>query len=1041
MKKSKKISKFTRLISGITAVMLAVSCFGFDYDVLAANEPATTTAPDYENPPIATDISFFPGGTGISSVKTSSISLVEGTTTTIEIPSDTSNGEINCTSSNSSVATVNEQGVVTAYKVGSATLNYSFKSEKKNADGSFSIYSFGHTVTVTVTAAVIEATGITVNQTSYELTKGSTATLSYSVQPADATDKKVTWTSSNTSVATISGYTITAVGVGTATLTGRLSNGVTATVYVTVTALPEAIRISANSMALKKGESSSLTYTITPTGVTDNVTWSSSDTSVATVDNYGKVTAKKSGTAVITVKTSNGFTDTCTVTVTSEVESIQFTESNITLDIGKEKQLELIITPADVPNADVTLTVADPTIVSINSNGKIKALKAGKTTITAKTNNGKTAICTVTVNKAAPEKITVSPTSKTVYVGDTLTLTTQITPAEAADDKLTWSSNRTDIATVDANGKVTAKAAGTVTITVKTSNNKTATCTVTVKDIEATGVTVTPTTTTLEVGKTQTVTAKVAPDKADQSVTWTSSNTSVATVDAKGVITAKAVGTATITAKTSNGKTATVAVTVKAVEATSVTISASANSCLIGDTVTLTAKVAPDKASQSVTWTSSNTGVATVSANGVVLAKAVGSTTITAKTANNKTATYTITVNPVTASSVTLSETSKELAQGATVTLRATIAPANVTDKTVTWTSSNSGIATVDASGKVTAKGAGTANITATTANGKTAACTITVAETAVTGITFDKTTAQMNVDETMTLTATVAPTNAGNKTLTWFSNNESVLTVDANGKVTAKGAGKATITAKSANGKIATCVITVVDPSSYKVEFTSQSVKMTVGSTMALEYKALPDGIVPEFEVIDEDIVSIDKNGNVTALKAGNAVIEARVGKGEWTWIYIFVQPTSAEKEAARQKFAEDVLYYVNIERAKEGLAPLQLMDELSYLAQIRTDEQAAVREISHTRPDGTKWSTVFNEARTSIPFKARAENLVQTAGYNAEGCVKTWMNSPKHRENILRANMTHMGVGVEFTNGTYQGAYIATQLFIQYNDNPRLR
>ena len=1038
MKKSKKISKFKRLISGITAAMLAVSCFSANFEVNAwkFNEGAinpdelenteTTTTDDFK---IYVYWNFEPDQSeyNIKEGETASISMQhkpEGYKISFWGPADLSKGDYSFTSSNTSVATVSSNGVIQGLKAGTATITIERIGNMEK------IIKY---VTVNVEASTIEATGITVDKTSYELTKGSTATLSYSVQPSDATDKNVTWTSSNTSVATINNNTIKAVGIGTATITGRTSNGITATVYVTVTALPEAIRISSSTMNLKKGESSSLTYTITPAGTTDNVTWSSSDTSVATVDNYGKVTAKKSGTAVITVKTSNGFTDTCTVTVTSEVESIQFTESNITLDIGKEKQLELIITPADVPNADVTLTVADPTIVSINSNGKIKALKAGKTTITARTDNGKTATCTVTVNKVAPEKITVSPTSKTIYVGDTLSLTTQITPAEAANDKLTWSSNKTSVATVDANGKVTAKAAGTVTITVKTSNNKTSTCTITVKDIEATGVTVTPTTATLEVGKTQTVTAKVAPDKADQSVTWTSSNSSVATVDAKGVITAKAIGTATITAKTTNGKTATVAVTVKAVEATSVTITASANSCSVGDTITLTAKVSPEKASQSVTWTSSNTSVATVSSSGVVTAKAVGTTTITAKTANSKTATYSITVNPVTATSVTLSETSKELAQGATVTLRATIAPTNATDKTITWTSSNANVASVDANGKVTAKGVGTATITATTANGKTATCKITVAETAVTGITFDKTAASMNVDETMTLTATVAPANAGNKTLTWFSNNESVLTVDANGKVTAKGAGKATITAKSTNGKIATCVITVVDPSSYEVVFTNRTLKVTVGETKALEFESLPNGITPEFVTADTDYITVDGNGNVKGIKVGDAVVRARVGKGTWTWAYVDILPTSSEKEAARKQFAEDVLYYVNIERAKEGLAPLQLMDELSYLAQIRTDEQAKERMIDHTRPDGTKWVTVFNEARSPIPKKASAENLIQTAGYNAEACVKTWMNSPGHRANILRANMTHMGVGVEFTNSTCQGAYIATQLFIQ--------
>lgn len=1028
MLRSKKLSKLKRAVSAVTAVLLTISCLGFDYNVSAANEPATTEAPtDFENPPIMSVVDPI-WGTGTASDTKLSISLVEGTSTSISISSEAMSGTITCSSSDPSVATIDQNGMVTTYKAGTATLKYNSVVEGKDG-GHFWQNRIGYTVSVTVTPATVEATSITVNQSSYELTKGSTAAISYSVQPADATDKNVTWTSSNTSVATCSNGVIQAIGAGTATITGRTSNGVTATVYVTVTALPEAIRISSSTMGLKKGESSSLTYTISPAGVTDNVTWSSSDASVATVDNYGKVTAKKSGTAVITVRTSNGYTDSCTVVVTSEIESIQFAESKITLDIGKEKQLELIITPADVPNADVTLTVSDPT----DANGKIRALKAGTATITARTANNKTATCTVTVNKAVPEKITVSPASKSVNVGETFSVATQITPAEAANDKLTWSSNNTSIATVDANGKVTAKAAGTATINVKTSNGKTATCIVTVKNIEATSVTVSPATVTLEVGKTQTVTAKVAPDKADQSVTWTSSNTSVATVSSSGVITAKAIGTANITAKTQNGKTATVAVTVKAVEATGVTISAASNSCTVGSTVTLTAKVTPDKASQSVTWTSDNTSVATVSSSGVVTGKTVGKVTITAKTANGKTATYSVTVTPVEVASVVINAASKELAQGATFTLRATVSPTNATDKSVTWTSSNANVAAVDTTGKVTAKAAGKATITAKTSNGKTATCTITVTETAVESITFDKTTAQMNVDETMTLAATVAPANAGNKNLTWFSNNESVLTVTASGQVKAVGAGKATITAKSANGKIAMCVITVVDPSSYKVEFTNQTMKITVGATKALEYKALPDGIIPEFEAIDNDIVSVDKNGNVMGLKSGNAAIEARVGKGERTYIYVFVQPTVDEEAAARQKFVEEVLYYVNIERAKAGVAPVQLLDDLSYISQIRTDEQAEVRNISHTRPDGTKWSTVFGESPAPIKKKAWGENLVMSAGYTAEGCVKAWMNSEGHRKNILRSNFTHMGIGVEFTNNTFQGSYIVTQIFIQ--------
>lgn len=1042
MVKIKNILKGKKVIAGALAALLASSCLVFDFEQKATNpyyfeessvvpQNDNTPVENYETPGAVQAFSYNAGDN-------SDISLVEGTTTTINTGSQYG-GErtVTCNSSDPSVATVNEQGVVTAYKAGTARLTYSVTAIERKKESYYletitTVY-YTHNVNITVTSAAIEVTSINVTKTSYELTKGSTATLSYSVQPANATDKNVTWTSSNTSVATVNGYAISAVGAGTTTITGRTNNGVTATVYVTVTALPESIRVSSNEMTLKKGESSYLTYTIAPAGVTDNVTWSSSNTSIATINANGMVTAKKSGTAVITAKTSNGYSDTCAVTIISEVESIQFTENNIALDIGNEKQLELIITPSDVPDANVTLTVSDPSIVSLNSNGKIKALKAGTATITARTDNGKTATCKVTVNKAVPEKITVSPSSKTAYVGDSLTLTTQITPAEAANDNLTWSSNQTSIATVDVNGKVTAKAAGAATITVKTSNGKTATCTITVKDVEATGVTVSSTAVTLEVDKTQAITAKVSPDKADQSVTWTSSNTSVAAVSSNGTITAKAVGTATITAKTTNGKTAAVAVTVKAVEATSVAITASVNSCLVNSTIALAAKVSPDKASQSVTWTSSNTSVATVSSSGVVTAKAVGTTTITAKTANSKSATYTITVNPVTATAITLSETSKELAQDATVTLRATIVPANVTDKAITWTSSNSSVATVDTNGKVTAKAAGTATITVKTANSKTATCTITVTETAVESITFDKTTAQMNVDETMTLTATVDPSNAGNKTLTWFSNNESVLTVDTNGKVTAKGAGKAIITAKSANGKIATSVITVVDPNSCEVVFPSNVKDIGVGTTETLEYDPLPNGVKPEFVSMNESIVTVDSNGKVTGVKVGSAVVKARAGTGKWSMVVVYVLPAQSEIEAARQKFAEDVLYYVNIEREKEGLAPLQLMDDLSYVAQIRTDEQAAVRTISHTRPDGTKWSTVFGESPNPIQKKAWGENLVQSAGYTAEGCVKAWMASKGHRENILRSNFTHMGIGVEFTNSTYQGSYIVTQIFIQ--------
>ncbi|MBR3965573.1 MAG: Ig-like domain-containing protein [Clostridia bacterium] len=168
--------------------------------------------------------------------------------------------------------------------------------------------------------------------------------------------------------------------------------------------------------------------------------------------------------------------------------------------------------------------------------------------------------------------------------------------------------------------------------------------------------------------------------------------------------------------------------------------------------------------------------------------------------------------NPVTG--VSLNKTTASMTEGESLTLTATVVPENATNKNVTWSSSDTNVATVSASGVVTAKSVGTATITVKTADGsKTATCVVTVkAKTiAVTGVSLNKTSATMTEGETLTLTATVAPTNATNKNVTWTSSNTSIATVSASGVVTAKSAGTATITVTTADGsKKATCVVTV---------------------------------------------------------------------------------------------------------------------------------------------------------------------------------------------------------------------------------------
>lgn len=248
---------------------------------------------------------------------------------------------------------------------------------------------------------------------------------------------------------------------------------------------------------------------------------------------------------------------------------------------------------------------------------------------------------------------------------------------------------------------------------------------------------------------------------------------------------------------------------------TSITGMESSASVGVGGTVTLTPTVLPANTTETVVWESDDTDVATVS-GGVVTGVAAGSTTIRAKSPSDATIKAECTVSvtaaiPVTG--VTLDKTSAALEVGGTVTLTPTIAPADATNKNVTWESADEDIATVE-DGVVTAIAVGgPVNITVKSVADptKTATCAVTVNPTAVTGVTLNKNAATIKVGKTETLTATVSPSNATNKAVTWSSNNTAVATV-SNGVVTTVAAGNATITVTTTDGgNTATCAVTVI--------------------------------------------------------------------------------------------------------------------------------------------------------------------------------------------------------------------------------------
>ena len=343
------------------------------------------------------------------------------------------------------------------------------------------------------------------------------------------------------------------------------------------------------------------------------------------------------------------------------------------------------------------------------------------------------------------------------------------------------------------------------------------------KTVSVTGVSLNKTSLSLEEGGTETLTATVAPsDATNKAVSWKSSDSGVATVDSNGKVTAVKAGSTTITITTTDGsKTATCSVTVTAktpatVAVTGVSLNKSSLSLEEEGSETLTAKVAPDNATnKTVSWKSSDSGVATVDESGKVTAVKIGSATITVTTKDgSKTATckVTVTAKTIPLSSIEVSPKDAKILEGETLNLSVKYAPDNASDKSVTWSSSNTNVAVVDDKGVVTGVSEGNVDITAKTKNGLTSSCKVSVNKDAsLKGIAFMDELVEVTLGIPETLYLVFTPEYAKNKNVTWKSSNTAVAKVSSEGEVEGVKEGEVTITATSEEGGFkATCKVKV---------------------------------------------------------------------------------------------------------------------------------------------------------------------------------------------------------------------------------------
>lgn len=630
------------------------------------------------------------------------------------------------TTSNSRVASIsvtNDEVYLKGISEGKATISISTAT---GLTDSFDVF---------VESGKPKVTSFTISPTSVDIGLGRTIMMKYMVLPMDSEDVKIKWSSSREDIAWIEqNGELLACCPGEADITATCTNKsgsytATATCHVTVHLnVAEKIELNHNVLYMDPGDEEKLVPTIYPLDTNDKrKSWICEPSNVAYLIAKGDdiyVVARKNGVATVTVSAENGKKDTCTVKVGPiEPTSIKLSATSIKAGVGEQLPFTATLAPSDVTVKDITYSSSKSAVASVIKRGGktyINAKTVGSATITAKTKNGKVATCNVVV-KAAPSRITLNKAAKTIGVGEKYSLKATL-PGTSVSNTITWTSSNTSVCTVTQNGQLEGKSAGSAVITVKTFNNKTSSCKVTVKKAPTT-VSLNKTTKTIGVGEEYGLKVVLPRGSASGTIIWSTSNKSVATVSTSGVITAKKTGLVQISVRTFNGKTAKCAVTVKTAPSR-ISLNKSSLTIGAGETFSLKSTIPNGSASGTITWTTSNKSIATVSSGKVTGIKA-GTATITVKTYNGKTATCRVTVKNA-PTKVSLNFKSKTLSVGSSYTLKATL-PSNTASNTLTWTSSNESVATVNENGLVKGLKKGTATITVKTYNGKTATCKITV--------------------------------------------------------------------------------------------------------------------------------------------------------------------------------------------------------------------------------------------------------------------------------------------------------------------------
>lgn len=819
-------------------------------------------------------------------------------------PKNATNTKLKWSTSDRSVATVDENGVVTLLKEDTVWISVEPTFNPNNIIARCCINIRKNPIT-----------DIQTDVSKLDLIVGEQYVVQTTITPVDATDPTLKWASDNLGVAKVEGGVITAVAPGHANIT--VANGeIFRIIEVNVRNRLLSISFKESEYEMKVGTTIPLRNAVIfnpDKDINMNLSWSSTDDSIISVDEEGNITANEEGMAWITcVAEDIGVTGaiTCGIrVVNTDIPAIdvELMPDEASIFIGESLKIEPIFDPITATYQTMSWTSTNPDIAEVDEDGVVTGISVGQTTITAVYKDPITGdvwepvYCEIDVrNKLLSIEFTED--EYTVREGASLDLMEELIfdPEENVDKTVTWSSTNDDVAEVDAEGIVTGMKSGdTAWITCVSEElgvEEAITCAIHVidSDVPAKSMTLDPESASIYVGDTLQIMAVFDPEDATyQTVTWSSTNEDVATVDENGLVTGESEGEVSISAVYKDPYTGDVweplycriQVLKPLVPVTGIQVNPKEQNIFIGGSFQLQAAVQPEDASdQSVTYQSSDTDVATVDEKGIVTGVASGSAVIICRTVEGG---FVDTCNVTVTSevSISLSPTYRELAIDHTFKLQKTILPEKYADLPVTWDSTDYYVADVDSDGVVTGIDKGTCTITCTVDDyNVVASCTVKVAKLKTT-ISLNKTNIRIGVGETYKLKATTSSNGTKQKPgVKWKTSNKKIATVGSKGRVRAKKLGYATITAtvQDATKMKARCKVRVIYRAK-KVRVKPNYAVCYVGGTCSLKAIVKPKRASIKsvaWKSSDPKIAKI-QDGIVRGVAEGTVKITAKVKDG----------------------------------------------------------------------------------------------------------------------------------------------------------------